>query len=292
MRQSVREHWIAFNQRLEGRFPHMYLDVRGYVTTGIGNKSDATTASLSAPTDPERSASHDLAQQLAWMTDDGRPAADDQIDSEWNLVKSRMDLAPQGARSFRPLTSLRLTNDEIDRIVFEKVDEMERHLKIRPEFHDFENWPADAELWLLSMAWAIGPAFNIPHFQSRVAAGNWDQAAAECRIQPNIGTIALRNDRDQQLFRNAAQVVATISIRTYSSFRKCDGLSRDPSNPICRGSAMRSTALTPNRLMCRPSPVSPMSEEVQVHRRLCTRPVVLPSSIIPLCEDDHAKDTT
>lgn len=59
----------------------------------------------------------------------------------------------------------------------------------------------------MSMAWAMGPMFAFPKFQAFVAAGDWDGASMECRFQPDIGTITIRNDRDQQLFRNAATVV-------------------------------------------------------------------------------------
>jgi hypothetical protein len=47
---------------------------------------------------------------------------------------------------------------------------------------------------------------NFPKFQSFVADGDWASAATECRFKPDTGTISVRNDRDQLLFRNAAAV--------------------------------------------------------------------------------------
>ena len=84
---------------------------------------------------------------------------------------------------------------------------MEGVLKGRAPFADFDNFPADAQLGLLSMSWGMGSMFNFPKFQGFVEAGDWNSAAAECRFQPDTGTITTRNDRDQQLFGNAAAVI-------------------------------------------------------------------------------------
>jgi peptidoglycan hydrolase-like protein with peptidoglycan-binding domain len=40
-----------------------------------------------------------------------------------------------------------------------------------------------------------------------VADGDWASAATECRFQPDVGTIKIRNILDAQSFRNAARVV-------------------------------------------------------------------------------------
>ena len=91
MHQSVRDHWLEFNKPLEGRVPFMYLDVKGFVSTGVGNLIDTTPRTLSAPTDAERSASHAVARGLNWLTADGSVATAAQVDAEWDLVKTRMD---------------------------------------------------------------------------------------------------------------------------------------------------------------------------------------------------------
>lgn len=67
-------------------------------------------------------------------------------------VKARLDLAPQGHRA---LTDLRLSIDEINRLVLAKLDQMEQFLVGRPEFTNFQNWPANAQLATMSMCWAI-----------------------------------------------------------------------------------------------------------------------------------------
>ena len=208
MRQSVRDYWATFNKPFEGRLTFMYLDVKGLVSTGVGNLIDRTKKPLTAPTPTERAASLRAAGELTWLTADGSVATPEQVAEEWDRVKVRMDLAPLGGGHFAPpVTTLHITQEEIDRFVEVKREDFARTLTARPEFSDFENWPADAQLGLLSMAWGMGPAFDFPKFQAFAAAGDFAGAATECRFNPEKGTIVKRNDADQQCFRNAAQVV-------------------------------------------------------------------------------------
>lgn len=208
MRDGVRDIWLDFNTPLEARLPYMYLDSKGYVTTGIGNLIDSTKLPLTAPTDAERSASLATVGRMTWLRNsDGGSAGSDEIAAEWDTVKSRMDLAPRGGGHFAPpVTTLSIDDDEIDRIVFERLDQMEAFLKKRPPFADFDSWPADAQLGVLSMAWGMGPAFNFPRFQGFAAVEDWENAATECRFNPDTGTITQRNDLNQQCFLNAERV--------------------------------------------------------------------------------------
>ena len=191
VRQAVLDIWNDFNRPLEGRVPFMYLDVKGLVTTGLGNLIDSTAD----------------AEQLAWQHADGTPASTDEIDAEWERVKGRADLALQGGGAFRAEAQLFLSDEEIDRVALLKLGQMEATLKGREPFQAFDDAPADAQLGLMSMAWGMGPMFAFPNFQKAVAAGQWAEASSECRFQPDVGTITIRNDRDQQLFLNAATVI-------------------------------------------------------------------------------------
>ncbi|MFK0124292.1 peptidoglycan-binding protein [Streptomyces nigra] len=202
MHQSVRDYWIRFNDPLEGRVNFMYLDVKGYVSTGIGNKIDQTARDNSAPTAQERADSLAAAGRLRWLVNDtGRDATSEEIAAEWDTVKSRMDLAPLGHGRFAPpLTRLHVDNDEIDRHVFEKLHEMESVLVGRTGFGAFASWPANAQLATLSMAWAMGPKFRFPKFQGHVGSRNWVGAADECHFTPDVGTIIIRNRLDRAHF--------------------------------------------------------------------------------------------
>jgi hypothetical protein len=54
---------------------------------------------------------------------------------------------------------------EIDRFVFVKLDDTESKLKRQPDFAAFDNWPADAELALLSMSWSFRTGFGLRMFR-------------------------------------------------------------------------------------------------------------------------------
>ncbi|KAB1984181.1 peptidoglycan-binding domain-containing protein [Streptomyces triticiradicis] len=209
MFDSVRNYWIGFNDPLEGRVNFMYLDQKGWVSTGIGNKLDETAQANSAPTEAERERSLAEARELRWLVNgDGQEATADQVAADWDVVKGHLELAPQGHNAFRPLTSLHLDNDEIDRAVFAKLDQMESTLLSGPEFSDFADWPANAQLATLSMCWALGPTLHgFPKFRLAVADHDWNTAADQCHFTPDEGTIQIRNKLDRHHFL-LAQVVA------------------------------------------------------------------------------------
>ncbi|TQM32271.1 hypothetical protein [Nocardia bhagyanarayanae] len=216
MKAAVRRVWLPFNEPLEGRVPWMYLDSEGFVSTGVGNKLDDTGRVRAAPTPAERAASLIAARRLPWRRPDGSPATGAEINAAWDAVKSRMDLVAGGYRRFADVTELRLTDEHIDRLVFARLDELETLLRGRMVRHGtgavvmpfaaFDSWPADAQLGMLSMCWAMGPKFSFPTFQDAAFARDWLRCAAACRVNPEIGTVIRRNDRDQDLFRNAFRV--------------------------------------------------------------------------------------
>jgi len=209
MHDMVRDNWLRFNLPLEGQVSFMYLDVRGWVCTGVGNKIDETAAELSPPSPGERAASLILAHQMQWTDKStGGAATLDQVAVDWDAVKSRLDLAAVGYLAFEPITQLRLSEDEILRLVDGKLAQMEATLLNRPEFTGFDGWPASAQLATLSMCWAMGPMFKFPRFQAHVAADEWAGAADECVINPDEGTIRIRNKLDRMHLLNAGTVAA------------------------------------------------------------------------------------
>jgi GH24 family phage-related lysozyme (muramidase) len=194
MRPSVRDAFYDFNAPLEGVVEWMYLDVKGLVTVGVGNMLPTESAAAALP-----------------FYRNGNPddAADDATKRQgWRDVRARQDLAPRGHVPFQDVCGLRLTRDAIRALVDSKLSFNEVVLK--ESFPRFDDWPADAQLGLLSMAWAMGPGFasRWPKFTAACRALDFDKAADECRMseQGNPGVVP-RNDADQKLFRNAARVV-------------------------------------------------------------------------------------
>jgi GH24 family phage-related lysozyme (muramidase) len=192
MHQSVKEVFPDFSQRFEGYVQWMYLDIKGLVTVGVGNLIDPEPSALSLP----------------FKDASGQPANKTQISAEWRKLKAMPELAKKGHLACKAITELRLTNADIDALVLQRLGANEVGLQKR--FPNWQQWPADAQLGVLSMAWAMGSGFPVkwPKFSAACDAGNWLEASAQCRMkeQGNPGVIP-RNDADQLSFRNAHEVV-------------------------------------------------------------------------------------
>jgi hypothetical protein len=185
---SVIATFPKFSTKFEGRVPFMYLDVKGLVTTGIGNLIDSVAA----------------AQALAWKNPDGSLCTPQQVADAWNAVKARQDMKLAGGGAFGPLTTIRLDDAAIDSLVASKMLDNEGYLLAH--YPNFGKWPADAQLGLHSMAWAMGPNFVMPKFQVAVNSVRPDfkTAATESKMSEtgNPGLIP-RNAADFVLFSNA-----------------------------------------------------------------------------------------
>ena len=195
MKPEVRAHFPEFSVRFEGRVPTMYADVLGLITCGVGNLIDPVA----------------VAMHLPFRHANGVLAAPSEIATEWQRLKS-MDLGKFHWRvqADRAQLGLHLTDDDIDELVRERLDDNERVLlKFFPEF---EQWPAEAQLATLSMAWAMGAGFpsTWPHFTSSARSHDWATCAVNCKIREtapngtfNAGVVP-RNKVNAALFAAAA----------------------------------------------------------------------------------------
>ncbi len=196
MYPSVRAAWRPWNTPFEGVVSWLYLDthVPPLVTTGMGNLVDPI----------------ELALGLPWQVGAGGPLApQDQIRAEWQAVKGNTHLSRAGARADEAVTKLRLSDAAIDALIGTRLDENEVTLKKHPAFADFDNWPADAQLGLMSMCWAMGASFGAkwPHFSSLVAVRDFARAATGCAMEGSPAP-ARRNVATAAAFECAAQVIA------------------------------------------------------------------------------------
>jgi GH24 family phage-related lysozyme (muramidase) len=191
MKPAVISIFPTFTKRLEGHVSHMYLDMKGLVTTGLGCLIDPVG----------------LALPLPWQHRyEKRPATKTEIAAEWNLVKSRQDLAKYHYSRIGKMCSLDLTADGIDQLATARLNLFEGILKSK--LPRWDNWPADAQLATMSMAWAMGAGFTrtFTNWLASARAGNWEACAAECEINAhgNPGIVP-RNKANQALFRAAAK---------------------------------------------------------------------------------------
>jgi hypothetical protein len=207
MHQIVSQQFRKFSATLEGDVTWMYLDVKGLVTTGRGNLIDPADAAL----------------KLQWQYRDrpGTLVSDPraEVTEEWNRIKNSREskaLQGHGGGHYKSITTLDVTAESLDHLFDAMLVSNEttlknlRHLSNQP-YADFEDWPADAQLGLLSMAWAMGGNFtkvyNYHKFDRAVMDCDWEEAAEQSHIsEANNAPIWKRNVANKVLFRNAAVV--------------------------------------------------------------------------------------
>ncbi|HEY7336985.1 MAG TPA: hypothetical protein VH639_18980 [Bryobacteraceae bacterium] len=203
MFSSVQAGFLSFSEKFEGSVAFMYLDVKGLVTVGVGNLIDPVALAQALPF---------RFKNRPGIATPGAAATQDQIATEWQTLKSNPDLGRKGFRACDPVTELELSDDSIGSLILGRLGDNETFLKRQPWFKDFDAWPADAQLGLLSMAWAMGPAGpgDFPHFRAACQSQDFNTAAAECKMsEAGIGgSLIERNKANFALFSNAAAVIA------------------------------------------------------------------------------------
>lgn len=205
MHQIVRQQFLKFSNTLEGDVTWMYLDVKGLVTTGRGNLIDRVEKALA----------------LKWEYR-GRPgseASEPDVRAEWNHIKNDEEskaMKQGGGGRYKRITKLDVNSASLERLYNDTLLGNEATLKTvfhppyRP-YADFDDLPADAQLGLLSLAWAAGPAFSQDHrwprFVQAIVDRDWDEAAAQSRLsETDNAPIWKRNVANSILFRNAGIV--------------------------------------------------------------------------------------
>lgn len=190
---DVRATWIAFSTRFEGRVAHLYLDVKGYPTTGIGYLVPDIMAMRALPW---RCCACSSSACRALLV------AQSEVDAEWSRVRA-MPVARVASFYRGPL---RLADDVIDDLALSRLDVFADVLA--RSFPALATWPAPAQQGALSMAWALGPAFPAsgkwPRFSAAARAQDWATCAAECAINStgNPGIVP-RNVANRALFLTA-----------------------------------------------------------------------------------------
>ena len=199
---SVQSSFPAFSAQFEGRIQHMYLDVKGLVTVGVGNLVDPVEEAQALPF---------RFKNRTGITAPGTPGTPDQIAKEWQTLKNNPSLKTKGYTACEPITQLELSDAAIDSLILARLTKNEIFLKRQQWFVDFDTWPADAQLGLLSMAWAMGPGGpgQFSNFRAACQKLDFNTAAAECKMNEagNAGVVP-RNRANFTLFSNAAIVLA------------------------------------------------------------------------------------
>lgn len=194
MRARVEHLFPAYSERHEGLCLSLYLDIFGWATTSIGVLVDPIERAL----------------PLAWMID-GRRATEAEIRRDWQAVKALKergeDLRKWTAKRQEPLTQIRLTLAASDELVRQRLRANVAY--VRRHIPGWDRLPADAQLALASLMWAIGAGLERtrPKLVAAVNAGDWARAKAEAHIrEDNNPGVRVRNDDQERCFDNAAVV--------------------------------------------------------------------------------------
>lgn len=195
-----REAYHAFSSPLEGRVRYMYADVKGLITTGVGNLINTQASALALP----------------WLLADGLKASQAAVLADWN--KLHADPAYYAARKWTVYAKTmlcHLSDEAIDDLVSRQLDANEAI--IRKRFPAWDSFPADAQLAIMSVAWAVGAGFFLPkpkgpgflNLARAIDAQDWEGCVAACGIREagNPGVVP-RNAKNRFCFHNAAIVKA------------------------------------------------------------------------------------
>lgn len=226
--QSVIDAWPKFSASKEGYVLCMYVDKFNYVTTGVGNLIDSPEAALALPWRHKK---------------DGRFATSDEVRAEWNRLKHHpglvraqrtVPLRDLAWTQYDHLLDLTLTPEDVDQLVWNKREEFYNYLK-RKFFSQLDTYPADAQMAMLSIAWAVGPAWPLKfaNLTNAILRGDWgtynpkmpydkhpqgQTGAVACakirdgldtpsKLDDNVGVVP-RNKANFALLHNAGVVVA------------------------------------------------------------------------------------
>ncbi len=186
VRKEVFDGFPAFVVQYEGNVPHLYQDVKGLITTGVGNLVDPMDRALGLP----------------WQREDGGLATQDEIRADWQRVKA---LAPaMVASKYNAPGALHLSQDAINQLV-RRVLALNVAWIVKHHLPEFPDYPAPVQTAILSMAWGLGAGFfpQWPTFTAAVKRRDWKAAAENSHIK---GVPEPRNKADRDLFLSAVGV--------------------------------------------------------------------------------------
>ena len=116
----------------------------------------------------------------------------------------------KGSAAFDAITRLQLTDKGITTMVNSSAQAIETYITTNASaqkfYSNFANWPADAQLGFMDVAWGgiPLPQFGWHKFPEACKNEDWDTAAKECTITSAIA--AGRNEAHKTMFLNAAAV--------------------------------------------------------------------------------------
>jgi GH24 family phage-related lysozyme (muramidase) len=188
--QSVLDAFVTVQSQWEGYLDFMYTDEIGLVTTGMGNEIDPLSKALALP----------------WSRNtDETPATPDEITKEWQAVKDNHVSGRFDAPYDELMTTLHLKLEDIASLVVEQL--LSNEAVLAAFFPQFDQFPADAQMAIHGMAWAMGPGFphSFPQFTAAANRGSWVEAKAQSKFRLEAPQRLVGHNL---MFQNAAIVKA------------------------------------------------------------------------------------
>ena len=204
-RSSVVDAFPKVQSQWEGVADVMYTDVLGLVTTAIGYEIDSN----SNKTPMADLNGYGPALAVPWVhKSDGQPATQAEIIQDWQTVKN----AHRQSGTFdlpndKKITQLKIPELVIQDLTASRMAQNEKELlKALP---NFAKAPADAQMAIHGMAWAMGggfiPVYGFHAFADAVNRGDWAAAKANSAFK---GAAPQRKAGHDKMFDNAAIVAA------------------------------------------------------------------------------------
>ena len=159
------------------------------------------------------------ARKLQWYIKGTRTAASSkEIEESFNKVKIRYkDLKEKGekltdASLYKSTTNIRLTQEGIDQATIKKLDGFD--LLWKASLPQWDSFPADAQLALLSIAWAMGVPATIRQrmkaLYEAVVSRDFTKAAEESHFTGTSSKREWKNQAYEFMFLNAALRINSI----------------------------------------------------------------------------------
>lgn len=210
----------------------MYCDILNLVTTGIGNlidhghqtpPDDLSTAQRARLNNEVSARAMQPALNLPWKKKAlgwtsknplaGELVSPAEVADAWTLVKRQNEVVPdfsqRGGGKYAGLSNLTLDMNGIRDLFNTTLTRFENTL--REKNANWDSWPADAQLAMLSMSWAMGPAFTDKFKAMKIALDRGDFASAGAQSYfkggGDLKDPTSRNAENAIMFKNAADVM-------------------------------------------------------------------------------------
>lgn len=164
-----------------------------------------------------------MAKALDWVYKPGHLQAGQRcspsdIERDYDKVLSNEELGRRGPGflgKWKDMTNCRITREGLQRAVRSKVIGNINYVKTRRSGNkhvgDFDSFPADAQLCVISLTWANGNEFGYPTFCRACREADWFEASRQCGFKSKENTLALRQKQQEEMMRNAACIAQGVA---------------------------------------------------------------------------------